>query len=145
MAQPLMGNLPESRVDIAAPFELCWANFSEGGLTTKAKINDFLLRREVEWDFIPPRSPNFGGLWEAGVKVVKLHLTRTLGNVTMTFEEFHTVLTHVESIVNSRLLYFSSDDPNDPQSISPAHLMFGRPLEPMPKPSYADVPANRLT
>ncbi|XP_053685987.1 uncharacterized protein LOC128735530 [Sabethes cyaneus] len=226
MIQPLMGNFPESRVNIVAPFELTGVDyagpisvkedkykprivkayialfvclvskaihlklvsdlsseaflaaldrfinrrgkvrriFSDNGTnfvgaskqlrqlraifdseTTKANINDFLLRREVEWEFIPPRSPNFGGLWEAGVKVVKLHLARTLGNVTLTIEKFYTVLTHVESIVNSRPLYSSSVDPNDPQPISPAHLMFGRPLEPIPKPYYADIPANRLT
>ncbi|XP_062710566.1 uncharacterized protein LOC134288752 [Aedes albopictus] len=109
------------------------------------KINDFLIGREVEWDFIPPRSPNFGGLWEAGVKIVKSHLTRTLGNTTLTFEQLSTVLTHIEAIVNSRPLYSTSDDPNDPQPISPAHLMLGRPMEPVIKPSYLDVPANRLT
>ncbi|XP_062704390.1 uncharacterized protein LOC134286740 [Aedes albopictus] len=109
------------------------------------KINDFLIGREVEWEFIPPRSPNFGGLWEAGVKIVKSHLTRTLGNTTLTFEQLSTVLTHIEAIVNSRPLYSTSDDPNDPQPISPAHLMLGRPMEPVIKPSYLDVPANRLT
>ncbi|XP_062538295.1 uncharacterized protein LOC134206587 [Armigeres subalbatus] len=97
----------------------------------RSKINDYLIAREVEWEFIPPRSPNFGGLWEAGVKVVKSHLTRTLGNTTLTFEQFATVLTNIEAIVNSRPLYSSSDDPNDPQPITPAHLMLGRPLEPI--------------
>ena len=26
------------------------------------------------WSFIPPHTPHFGGLWEAGVKSVKFHL-----------------------------------------------------------------------
>ncbi|XP_065079562.1 uncharacterized protein LOC135702458 isoform X1 [Ochlerotatus camptorhynchus] len=111
----------------------------------RSKINDFLISREVEWEFIPPRSPNFGGLWEAGVKIVKSHLTRTLGNATLTFEEFSTVLTHIEAIVNSRPLYATSSDPNDPQPISPSHLMLGRGLDPVAKPSYLNVPANRLS
>ncbi|XP_062704294.1 uncharacterized protein LOC134286658 [Aedes albopictus] len=104
--------------------------------TESAKINDFLLKREIEWEFIPPRSPNFGGLWEAGVKVVKSHLHRTLGNAILNFEEFGTVLTSIEAIVNSRPLYALSDDPNEPLPITPAHLMLGRPLEPVVKPSY---------
>lgn len=113
--------------------------------TEKAKIDDFLLKRDIEWEFIPPRSPNFGGLWEAGVKVIKSHLHRTLGNAILTFEEFGTVLTHIEAVVNSRPLYSMSDDPNDPLPITPAHLMIGRPLEPIVKPSYTGIPVNRLS
>ncbi|XP_062538146.1 uncharacterized protein LOC134206445 [Armigeres subalbatus] len=113
--------------------------------TENTKINNFLLKREIEWEFIPPRSPNFGGLWEAGVKTVKSHLNRTLGNAILTFEEFATVLTYVEAIVNSRPLYTLSDDPNEPLPITPAHLMLGRPLEAIPKPSYTDVAVNRLS
>ncbi|XP_065090363.1 uncharacterized protein LOC135711416 [Ochlerotatus camptorhynchus] len=113
--------------------------------TARTKINDFLLKREIEWEFIPPRSPNFGGLWEAGVKVVKSHIYRTLGNAILTFEEFGTVLTHIEAIVNSRPLYALSEDPNEPLPITPAHLMIGRPLEPILKPSYSDVAVNRLS
>lgn len=112
---------------------------------SRAKINDSLLKREIEWEFIPPRSPNFGGLWEAGVKVVKSHLTRTLGNAVLTFEEFATVLTHVEAIVNSRPLYALSEDPNEPLPITPAHLLHLKPLEPVAKPSLTDVPTNRLS
>lgn len=38
-----------------------------------------------------------------------------------------------------------SDDPNDPLPITPAHLMIGRPLEPIVKPSYTGIPVNRLS
>lgn len=76
---------------------------------------------------------------------MKSHLARTLGNAILNFEEFYTVLTHIESIINSRPLYSSSNDPNDPQPISPAHLMLGRPLEPILKPSYENIATNRLT
>ncbi|XP_062535738.1 uncharacterized protein LOC134204943 [Armigeres subalbatus] len=113
--------------------------------SSTARIHDFLIKKEIEWEFIPPRSPNFGGLWEAGVKVIKSHLHRTLGNAILTFEEFGTVLTHIEAIVNSRPLYALSDDPNEPLPITPAHLMLGRPLEPIQKPSYSDIPVNRLS
>ena len=32
-----------------------------------------MQQRQFHWDFIPPNSPHFGGLWEAGVKSLKIH------------------------------------------------------------------------
>lgn len=109
------------------------------------KINDVLLAREIEWHFIPPRAPNFGGLWEAGVKSVKTHLKRTLQNATLTFEEYTTILTHVEAILNSRPLFDASNNPDEPLPITPAHLQIGRPLVCIPKPSFGKIPDNRLS
>lgn len=116
----------------------------QNGITLN-KINDLLLPREIEWRFIPPRAPNFAGLMEAAVKSVKTHIKRTLQNATLTFEEFSTILSHIESILNSRPLYALSSDPNDSMPITPAHLQLGRAIEPVPKPSHLDIKENRLS
>ncbi|GFT99894.1 hypothetical protein TNCV_749441 [Trichonephila clavipes] len=41
---------------------------------------------------MPPKSPHFEGLWEAGVKSVKHHLKRAMENLHFTFQEFETIM-----------------------------------------------------
>ncbi|XP_047031145.1 uncharacterized protein LOC124638261 [Helicoverpa zea] len=82
----------------------------------------------ISFKFIPPYSPHFGGLWEAGVKSCKYHLRRVLGNSHLTFEEFYTVLVQVEAVLNSRPLTPLSADANDLQALTPGHFLIGRPL-----------------
>ncbi|GFT61477.1 hypothetical protein TNCV_4275471 [Trichonephila clavipes] len=62
-------------------------------LSCKGMVNP---QKRVEWSFIPPRAPNHGGLWEAGVKAVKYHLRRVMGNLRFTYEEFLTILNQIE-------------------------------------------------
>lgn len=82
----------------------------------------------ISFKFIPPHSPHFGGLWEAGVKSCKYHLRRVLGNSHLTYEEFYTVLVQVEAVLNSRPLTPLSADANDLQALTPGHFLIGRPL-----------------
>jgi len=56
----------------------------------------------VQWHFIPPAAPHFGGLWEAGVKSFKFHLRRVIGPRTLSKAEFTTLLCQIEACLNSR-------------------------------------------
>ncbi|GFT58067.1 integrase catalytic domain-containing protein [Trichonephila clavipes] len=38
------------------------------------KLSSYLSSEGISWNFMPPRAPNFGGLWEAGVKSFKFYL-----------------------------------------------------------------------
>ncbi|GFV39575.1 integrase catalytic domain-containing protein, partial [Trichonephila clavipes] len=40
----------------------------------------------IDWHFIPPSSPHFGGIWESGIRSVKFHLKRVLGETILTLE-----------------------------------------------------------
>lgn len=99
----------------------------------------------VSWKFIPANSPNFGGLWESGVKSCKFHLKRVMANAALTFEGFCTLLTQVEAVLNSRPLVPLSSNPNDMDVLTPAHFLIGRRLTALPDPDVKEIPLNRLS
>lgn len=86
-----------------------------------------LIESGVTWHFNPPASPHFGGLWEAGVKSIKTHLSR-MGSTNFTFEEFSTLLIQIESCLNSRPLCPLSDDPSTLDVLTPGHFLIGSAL-----------------
>lgn len=117
-------------------------NFIKGNSDT---IQSECRNEQIQWHFIPPRAPNFGGLWEAGVKNIKYHLRRVIGNANLTYESFCTVLAQIESILNSRPLVPVSCDPNDLEPITPAHFLIGRSLTALPDRNLIDIKENKLS
>ncbi|XP_055633074.1 uncharacterized protein LOC129773488 [Toxorhynchites rutilus septentrionalis] len=99
----------------------------------------------IQFNFIPARAPTFGGLWEAAVKSLKHHLRRVVGLEALTAEAMQTVLTQVESCLNSRPLTALSEDPNDLAVLTPGHFLVGSALQSIPEPDLAEVPVNRLS
>lgn len=117
--------------------------FFSNNSTVEGVVN-FSTSEGISWEFIPPRAPHFGGLWEAGVKSMKSHLKRVIGNASLTFEELTTVLSQIEACLNSRPLCSLSDDPDSPAALTPGHFLIGQPLCTYPEPSVLKIPANRL-
>ncbi|XP_072389396.1 uncharacterized protein [Diabrotica undecimpunctata] len=113
--------------------------------TNNSAIHDRLSSEGIDWKFIPPRSPHFGGIWEAGVKSVKYHLKRVISNTVLSYEEFSTVLIQIEAILNSRPLFPMSNDPSDLLPLTPAHFLVGSPLTSVPDRNLLDVMENRLS
>lgn len=99
----------------------------------------------INWKFIPPNSPHFGGLWKSGIKSVKFHLFRVLKEPKLTYEEFCTTIRQIEATLNSRPLYPLSSHPTDVQPLTPAHLLIGRTLTSLPEVNLQPVPTNRLS
>ncbi|GFU44337.1 integrase catalytic domain-containing protein [Trichonephila clavipes] len=109
----------------------------------KETIENFIASEGIVWHLNPPATPHFGGLWEAGIKYLKSHLKRVIGNTILTYEEFVSLVTQVESVLNSRPLTKISSDPND-SILTPAHFLVGTSLTALPEPDLTNTPINRL-
>ena len=99
--------------------------------STQSTVHEFCLAQQIEWRFIPQRSPHFGGIWEAAVKSFKGHLRHIVGDVKLTYEEATTVLAQIECCLNSRpLIPIGNTDELD--VLTPGHFLIGQPLTALP-------------
>ncbi|GFX16936.1 integrase catalytic domain-containing protein [Trichonephila clavipes] len=105
----------------------------------------YFTEEGIEWNFIPPRAPHMGGLWEAGIKSVKYHLKRALGRSRLTYEEFETVIIQVEGILNSRPLTPITNDFDNFEVLTPAHFLIGRSINSILEPLVINISDNRLS
>jgi len=110
--------------------------FKQQALIYKDKaFLDHISNEKISWKFNPPGPPHFGGLWEAVIKSVKFHFKRVVGNTTLNLDEFYTLITQIEAILNSRPLVSIFDTFHEPQLLTPGHFLIGRPLTSVPKPN----------
>lgn len=111
----------------------CGSNFIGGKSTITRSMADLenqwneemakeLAAFQTSWNFNPPGTPHFGGLWEAGVKSVKYHLKRIIGKTRLTYDEFETVLVQVEACLNYRPLCDIRSSTNE-MVITPGHFL----------------------
>ena len=96
----------------------------------------------IEWLFIPPRSPNFGGLWEAAVKSMKHHLHRVMGNSILTYEEIRTILCQIEQVLNNRPLMALTNNPDDIFALTQSMVVNGSRLDAIPQPCLQTMDAR---
>ncbi|XP_058827622.1 uncharacterized protein LOC131687548 [Topomyia yanbarensis] len=81
------------------------------------------LEKGIEFQFIPPRAPHFGGLWGAAVKAFKHHLYRIMGSSPYHLDDLRTAVAQAEGILNSRPLTPLSNNPEDLSVLTPAHFI----------------------
>ncbi|GFU81462.1 integrase catalytic domain-containing protein [Trichonephila clavipes] len=104
----------------------------------------FLSAEGIEWKFILPRAPSFGGLWKASVKSIKYHLKRVVSGSNFTYEEFLTVCIQIQGILNSRPLCPLSSNSDDLNALTPAHLLIGRSMTSVVEPNLIELKENAL-
>ncbi|XP_072380726.1 uncharacterized protein [Diabrotica undecimpunctata] len=123
----------------------CGTNFVEAKSHLKDIKSHFDKNDVITWHLNPPAASHFGGLFEAGIKSVKTHVSRVIGEQVLTYEEFNTLLIQIEAVLNSRPLCPVSNDPNDFSVLTPGHFLILEPLKIIPDRDYSDVHLNRLS
>ncbi|GFY26312.1 integrase catalytic domain-containing protein [Trichonephila clavipes] len=104
-------------------------------LCLQEEVQNFFSLKGIEWSFIPPYTPHFGGLWESAIKSAKQLLIKATNSVLLNFEECSTLLIQIEACLNSRPLTELSPDPSDFTALTPAHFLVGCPIHQFPEPS----------
>ena len=102
-------------------------------------ITGFCTSQNIEWKFIPEQTLHFGGLQEAAVKSLKLHLKKVLGEATLNFKEFTTVLVQVETCLNSRPLTPIPEASDTLEVLTSGHFLIGRPITVLHVPDESDT------
>jgi len=91
-----------------------------------AKVETHLRQQKIRWHFNPPYASHFGGVWERMIRSVRRIFNALLSQQTLTDDSLLTLMTEVESILNSRPLTPILLDPEAEEPLTPNHLLLLR-------------------
>ena len=100
-------------------------------------------RHNCEWEFNPPHSSHFGGIWERAIRSIRNILDACLLSLTKrppTGDELHTFFQEATSIVNNTPMYSISSDPCDELPLTPSRLItLKNDADPPPLEQFSDA------
>ena len=89
-------------------------------------LKQTLNRQGVNWKFIPKRVPWFGEFWECLIGLTKNAVKKVLGRAFISLSTLQTIMVEIEAHLNNRPLTYVSSEIDDPEPLTPAHLLYGR-------------------
>ena len=87
------------------------------------QIQDFLLKREIQWTFVPPTASHIVGAWERQTRLVRRMLIYMADDQCLPDDQLHTFLLEQQSIMNSRRLIPITLDVDGHAALTPNHLL----------------------
>ena len=106
------------------------------------KIHEFLLAKGIKWTFNPPAGSHHGGVWERCIRTVRKVMAALVKEQTLDDEGLLTLTCEVEAIVNGRPITKVSDDPRDPEALTPNHLLLLRSGPALPSGLFTKIDSN---
>ncbi|MBM6549432.1 integrase zinc binding domain-containing protein, partial [Streptococcus dysgalactiae] len=98
----------------------CLQNWSQ------SKINNYLVTRDIEWNFTPPEASHWGGVWERMIRSIKNILSVTIRGHRINDEGLSTFLCEAERILNDRPLVPLDDDSESLEVLTPSKFLLLR-------------------
>jgi len=124
-------------------------------LFQSVSLKETLGRHGVTWQFISKCAPWFGGFWERLIGLTKNALKKVLGRAFVSLSTLQTITAEIEAHLNNRPLTYVSSEIDDPEPLTPAHLLYGRRIITLPHvqveedeiddPDYRDPSQKELT
>lgn len=97
----------------------------------KEELENWIAPKGIIWHFNPPSAPNFGGSWEIHIKLAKQLMYKGVSS-PLTVEEYFTLFTNIEAILNQRPLCKISDNADLIDYLTPSHFIIGDLLHSLP-------------
>lgn len=89
--------------------------------------------KNINWKYIPVASPWYGSIWERSIQTVKNCLKKSIGRRQISLFELMTLLCEVENVVNNRPLTYVGDSLDEPEPLTPNHLLKGEATNLLPE------------
>ena len=96
------------------------------------QIQDFLLKRDIQWTFMPPTASHMGRAWDRQIRPVRRMLISIADDQCLPDDQLHTFLLEAESIMNSRPLIPITLDVDSHEALTPNHLLKLHPAVELP-------------
>ena len=90
------------------------------------RISDFMLQRNIEWNYNPPTASHMGGAWERLIRSIRHVLKAVLDEQRITDESLVTAIAEVEKILNDRPLTSVENQPDDLRPLTPNQVLLLR-------------------
>jgi hypothetical protein len=90
---------------------------------TDDSLHSYMSANNIEWRFITEFAPWMGGYYERLVGLVKRSLRKSLGKLTVSFDQLNTLLIEVEAILNTRPLVYVTSELDSGHTLCPSDFL----------------------